>query len=342
MATTISNQLTEAPPRALHTPSDATMAYLDPDARMTLREGIAEYFRQTGKMMDPAELPPDLGLGLRAHDVAHVVFGCDTTLVGEVVLVRWSLFGVTGSIRPYLIGFRRRETRGLFLDAAAAFRPAMLWRMTKFASLAVFRSLRMRERWPFEDFGQYLDQPLCEIREHYGIRVIRTLKLPVAEPRPIVEKVMSSDTTPNTTVQSALGDYLVAQGVASKGDTLADLYADHWFYINLGGKKVPFFPRAGFRGGLPAHDTHHLLNGYATHWVGECETAAWELASGGCGRHVAYWFDRLFFIVIAFVTIPVRTARAFRRGWGQKNLYRLDPDELLSMDLAEVRRFVDN
>ncbi|MCG8588677.1 MAG: hypothetical protein MJE66_05245 [Proteobacteria bacterium] len=150
------------------------MAYTAPDSPMTLRQGLAEYMRQHDALMDPSELPPDLGLGLRSHDVAHVVFGCDTTLLGEVVLARWSLFGVTGSIRPYLIGLRRRETRGLFRDAVAAFRPAMFWRLVKFATLAVWRSLRMRERWPYEDYARYLDEPLCEIREHFGIRVIRT------------------------------------------------------------------------------------------------------------------------------------------------------------------------
>jgi hypothetical protein len=101
-----------------------------------------------------------------------VVFGCDTTLVGEVILARWSVFGVTGSVRPYLIGLRRRETRVLFRDALRAFRLPMLWRMVKFASLAVVRSLRMRERWPFEDYERFLDQPLCEIREQFGIRVL--------------------------------------------------------------------------------------------------------------------------------------------------------------------------
>jgi len=139
---------------------------------MTLREGLAEYFRENPGLMDEAELPRDLSLGLHSHDIAHVVFGCDTSLLGEVILARWSLFGVTGSLRPYLIGLRRRETRGLFRDALSRFRPTMLWRMVKFGSLAVFRSLRMRERWPFEDFGPYLDQPLCEIRERFGIRVL--------------------------------------------------------------------------------------------------------------------------------------------------------------------------
>ena len=159
--------------QAPDTPADMAMAYQAQDSSMTLREGLAEYFRRNPGLMSEAELPRDLGLGLHSHDIAHVVFGCDTSLLGEVILARWSLFGVTGSLRPYLIGLRRRETRGLFRDALAAFRPRMLWRMVKLASLAVVRSLRMRERWPFAAYGPYVDQPLCEIRERFGIRVVK-------------------------------------------------------------------------------------------------------------------------------------------------------------------------
>ncbi len=171
----VASAISSPPVGASSTPAKLAMEYQAPDSRMTLRQGLAEYFRQSGELMDQAELPLDLGLGLRSHDVAHVVFGCDTTLLGEVVLARWSLFGVTGSIRPYLIGLRRRETRVLFRDAFAAFRLSMLWRMVKFATLAVVRSLRMRERWPFENYVQYLDQPLCEIRKRFGIRVLGPL-----------------------------------------------------------------------------------------------------------------------------------------------------------------------
>ncbi len=158
----------QAPDTAVDTP----MGYQAQHSSMTLREGLAEYFRQNRGLMDEADLPGDLSLGLHSHDIAHVVFGCDTSLLGEVVLVRWSLFGVTGSLRPYLLGLRRRETRGLFRDAIAGFRPRMLWRLVKLATIAIARSLRMRERWPFEAYAPYLDQPLCEIRERFGIRVI--------------------------------------------------------------------------------------------------------------------------------------------------------------------------
>ncbi len=142
------------------------------------------------------------------------------------------------------------------------------------------------------------------------------------------------------TIQEALGEFLVAQKVAKKGDGPEDFYGGHWFYADILGVRVPFFPRVGFQRGLPAHDTHHMLNGYKTNWVGECETAAWELASGGCGPHVAYWIDRVFFLAIALLMAPIRTVRAWRRGWGQQNLYRLDRDQLLAMELAEVRRYV--
>ena len=142
------------------------------------------------------------------------------------------------------------------------------------------------------------------------------------------------------TTEQALCEYLVAQKVMKQGDSREDFYGASWFYATILGRSVPIFPRLGFRQGLPAHDTHHMLNGYATTWVGECETAAWELASGGCGPFVVYWFDRLFFLLIALAVAPVATLHAWQRGWGQRNVYRLDPEELLVMDIDEVRRYV--
>jgi hypothetical protein len=142
------------------------------------------------------------------------------------------------------------------------------------------------------------------------------------------------------TTEEALGEFLVEQKVANKSDTREDWYGGFWFFTTILGVKIPVFPRFGFRRGLPAHDTHHMLNGYRTHWIGECETAAWELASGGCGHHLAYWIDRLLFLAIALLTAPAQTLRAWKRGWGQRNLYRLEPDRLLAMDIDEVRRYV--
>ena len=144
------------------------------------------------------------------------------------------------------------------------------------------------------------------------------------------------------TTQEALFEYLHEKKITDSRAGPGNLYAGDWFYTTIRGVQVPIFPLLGFRRGLPAHDTHHMLNEYQTDWAGECETAAWELASGGCGRYLIYWVDRLFFLAAAIPSAPVRTLRAWQRGRGQRNLYRLDPAKLLQMELADVRRYVSS
>ena len=143
-----------------------------------------------------------------------------------------------------------------------------------------------------------------------------------------------------TTTREALSEYLVAQNVAKAGDGPDQWYGDNWFYGSIFGAKIPVAPKFGYRGGLAAHDCHHMLNGFPTDWAGECETAVWELASGGCGRYVVYWFDRVFFLLLAPLVAPVRCFHAWRRGYGKKNLFRLDSKQLLAMNLDEVENYI--
>ena len=74
--------------------------------------------------------------------------------------------------------------------------------------------------------------------------------------------------------------------------------------------------------------------------MGEVETAAWELASGGCGPYLFYWVDRALFLLVGPLIAPRKVFSAWRRGWGQRNLYRIPPKKLLAMDLCEVRDYV--
>ncbi len=140
------------------------------------------------------------------------------------------------------------------------------------------------------------------------------------------------------TTEEALAAHLAEQGIIESGRGRGELYKERWFYARIFGTRVPIFPLLGFRTGLAAHDTHHMLTGYDTSWTGESEVAAWELASGGCGRYLAYWIDRTLFFPLGLVLAPIRTLRAFRAGLGRRNLYRLRPERLLAMDLDEVQR----
>ena len=140
--------------------------------------------------------------------------------------------------------------------------------------------------------------------------------------------------------QDALIRYFVEQGVLDEKDSAEEWFQDNWIRLKLGERRIPFFPLYGLRRGLILHDLHHMLTGYDTSWRGEAEVAGWELGSGGCAHHLFYWLDRTLFFLGALVLAPLPTLRAFRRGLGSRNLYRLDPDDVLGTDLDEIRHYI--
>ncbi len=147
-------------------------AYEEQDCRQTLREGLEEYYASDPTLLAPRNVSDEIARGLQAHDAAHVVFGCDTTVRGEVVLTRWSLLGAQDAIPIDLRGLRSRETRFLFADFFLKVRPVPLLLGVWDGLRALGRSLRMRARWPSLEWEQYADRSLAEIRREYGIRVV--------------------------------------------------------------------------------------------------------------------------------------------------------------------------
>jgi hypothetical protein len=138
------------------------------------------------------------------------------------------------------------------------------------------------------------------------------------------------------TIEDALNRHFVAAGICPEGCTRDDWYAGNAVYLKMGSWRVPF-PIARRSGPIILHDVHHMLTGYPPTWKGEVEVAAWEIASGGCGRHPLYWLDRLSFLLAGLVALPRATARALARGRRGHNLFRKDPEAVLHQDLDHVR-----
>ncbi len=143
-----------------------------PDSRQRLSEGLREYYASRENLIDGRGASEAARRFFRSHDVAHVVFGCNTTLASEAVVKLWSFFGTTAGLglwRAYRLP-ESREVYGRLGLGEIAFTalhsllitPIVLWRCT-----------RMKKRWPWDAFEPYLDVPLRDIREEYGIRVVR-------------------------------------------------------------------------------------------------------------------------------------------------------------------------
>lgn len=124
--------------------SASILRYASQASSQTLREGLAEYYEHNPALLDPAQMDPQAARLFRQHDAAHVVFGCDTSLRGEALIDTWTIFGST-------IGLR-----GCLGDVVRV----------------IWRSQRLRQKWTWRGYDAQLDQPLAEIRERFGIRIV--------------------------------------------------------------------------------------------------------------------------------------------------------------------------
>lgn len=141
-----------------------------PDSTSTLEAGLREYYASreglvTGRGSDVARE------FFRCHDVAHVVFGCSTSLIDEAKVKMWSFFGTTGGLGLARY-YRLPESKEIY--ETITFGPIV---RTGLQSLVVVprvlaRCTRMHERWPWDAFDAHLSVPLSELRRHYGIDVL--------------------------------------------------------------------------------------------------------------------------------------------------------------------------
>jgi hypothetical protein len=149
------------------------LAYQDPDACMTLGEGLAEYHSRIPGLLDPASLSPDAAALFRVHDLCHVVFGCDTSAEQELELKTWSLFGTTLGWRDYLRYLRSAEVRGIGRTIARSVGPWTILRVVLGGLTGSWRTFwrcrRMSRRWPAQKAAPYLDRPLRSIRAEFNI-----------------------------------------------------------------------------------------------------------------------------------------------------------------------------
>lgn len=134
------------------------------------------------------------------------------------------------------------------------------------------------------------------------------------------------------TVREVIERHRLESGIAADGGA-----SDRWVVLRIGRIPLPFPNTSARRKVIAFHDVNHLVAGVGTGNVGEAEISAWELASGGCGKYLAAWGLDLAGMLMGFVW-PVHFLRAFSAGRTMRNAYAFDTDEVLDMDLAELRQ----
>jgi hypothetical protein len=146
--------------------------YQRQDSELTLREGLAEYYEGHRGLFRPSQLTEDSAGFFRSHDIAHVVFGLDTTLNDEALADAWTLLGTDVGLQRY-VGYLRTspETQQLMKQIG--------WARTALISLRVLPQLftlwlhtrKMTRKWPWEFNEGFMDVPLRDIRRKFHIHL---------------------------------------------------------------------------------------------------------------------------------------------------------------------------
>jgi ubiquinone biosynthesis protein Coq4 len=152
--------------------ANARPRYADPACTQTVREALAEYHEAIPGLLDEGALDGIARELFHNHDVAHVVFGCDTTIRQEALIDTWTLFGSDLGLSAYVRYMQTPEAKQILVDAGFF----TLLREAIFALpdlvRVIVRARRMKKRWPWRDHETYLDRPLDQVREELGIAVL--------------------------------------------------------------------------------------------------------------------------------------------------------------------------
>ncbi len=143
--------------------------------RMTLAQGIAEYRAGNPHLLQDRGISPEARAFFLSHDTAHVVFGCDTTLADEAAVKIASLFGTTAGF-GVLRGYRLHESIRLYRQLRVVDILTTAVRAIVIVPRTTLRCRAQSKRWPWADFEPYMQTPLAELRDEFGIKVTHDLR----------------------------------------------------------------------------------------------------------------------------------------------------------------------
>ena len=151
--------------------------YTDKNSIQTLQEGLEEYYKVNSDLTNPNTQPPDFGKILLAHDVGHIIYGCDTDMYDELKLLPLSWWTSECTFWEYL-KMRKNPAVDVMYDDLIK-RHGVVWlylsifvvlpRLIPELILMWFKSRNYKNRVPFLEFESLLNRSLLDIRQEFGI-----------------------------------------------------------------------------------------------------------------------------------------------------------------------------
>lgn len=151
--------------------------YINKHSAQTLREGLTEYYALNPHVTDPATQPSEFGKILRAHDVGHVIYGCDTGMYDELKILPLFWWTSECTFQAYLSMRNSPAVDVMYEDmvkekgelwlygAVLRVLPGVLAELIPIW----FKTRNRRKLLPFLEFEPLLDRTLLDIRQEFDL-----------------------------------------------------------------------------------------------------------------------------------------------------------------------------
>lgn len=155
--------------------------YTDKYTTQTIRQGLEEYYAVNPRITDPRKLSPEFAQILLAHDVSHVILGCDTNMHDEIKLLPLSFWTSDFKLRDYIRTNRDPQIKPainimyddlikqhgvVWLYSSILF---VLPRLIPELIIIWFNNCGRSQYYPFLGYDSLLDRSLLEIRQEFDL-----------------------------------------------------------------------------------------------------------------------------------------------------------------------------
>jgi len=151
--------------------------YTEKYSTQTVQEGLKEYYKINADLTNPSTQPDDFGKILLAHDVGHVIYGCDTDMYDELKLLPLSWWTSECTFKEYLKMRKNPAVDVMYEDLVK--RHGVIWlyfsiifvlpRLLPELVSIWFKTRSRQNKVPFLEFESLLNRSLLDIRQEFGI-----------------------------------------------------------------------------------------------------------------------------------------------------------------------------
>ncbi|HTJ80813.1 MAG TPA: hypothetical protein VL400_03795 [Polyangiaceae bacterium] len=148
------------------------LGYRAQDAEVTVAEALEQYFRSIPNLLDVDELGDGARDLFTKHDIAHVVFGCDTSLRQEIMMDVWTVFGTDVGLLAYARYLKTPEAQNLLAEIGYVRAIGAFVRTLPDIARVIVHARRMKKKWPWASHAAYMGRPLRDVRRELGLEIV--------------------------------------------------------------------------------------------------------------------------------------------------------------------------